>query len=91
MRIRWTRAAAEDMEQLARYLRENHPQYWQPTIRKIYSTIQSLKEWPNRGRVGGEGETRELLFPPLPYVAVYRVKAESIEVLRIYHGAQDRT
>jgi plasmid stabilization system protein ParE len=30
------------------------------------------------------------LFPPLPYVAVYRVKEQTIEVLRIHHGAQDR-
>jgi plasmid stabilization system protein ParE len=27
---------------------------------------------------------------PLPYIAVYRVKEQDIEVLRIYHAAQDR-
>ncbi|MGO8731915.1 MAG: type II toxin-antitoxin system RelE/ParE family toxin [Terriglobia bacterium] len=59
-------------------------------MRKVYAAIQSLKAWPNRGRVGREEGTRELLFPPLPYIAVYRVKEQSIEVLRIYHGAQDR-
>jgi plasmid stabilization system protein ParE len=56
----------------------------------MYAIIQSLKEWPHRDRVGREEGTRELLFPPLPYIAVYRVKEQSIEVLRIYHGAQDR-
>jgi len=30
------------------------------------------------------------LFPPLPYIAVYRVREQSIEVLRIYHGVQNR-
>ncbi len=59
-------------------------------MRKVYAAIQSLKEWPQRGRVGREEGARELLFPPLPYIAVYRVKEQSIEVLRIYHGAQDR-
>jgi plasmid stabilization system protein ParE len=34
--------------------------------------------------------SREVLFPPLPYVAVYRRQAETIEVLRIWHAAQDR-
>jgi toxin ParE1/3/4 len=56
----------------------------------MYAAIQFLKEWPHRGRVGREEGTRELLFPPLPYIAVYRVKEQSIEVLRIYHGVQDR-
>jgi plasmid stabilization system protein ParE len=36
-------------------------------------------------------DTRELLFPPLPYIAVYRLKAETIEILRIRHAAQDRS
>ena len=59
-------------------------------MRKVYAAIQSLKEWPHRGRIGREEGTRELSFPPLPYVAAYRVLEHSIEVLRIYHGSQAR-
>ena len=59
-------------------------------MRKLYEAIRSLKQSPHRGRVGREEGTRELLFPPLPYVAVYRVTEQSIEVLRVYHAAQDR-
>jgi toxin ParE1/3/4 len=91
MLIRWTPAAAADLQHLSDYLKDHHPRYLQPTLRKLYAAIQSLKEWPHRGRAGREEGTRELLFPPLPYVAVYRVKEQSIEVLRIYHGAQDRS
>ncbi len=90
MRIRWTPSAAEDLQHISDYLKQHHPHYRQATIRKVYSAIQSLKEWPLCGRVGREDGTRELLFPPLPYVAVYRVREQSIEVLRIYHGAQER-
>ncbi len=71
------------------YLKEHHPQYREPTLRKMYATIQSLTQWPQRGRMGREEGTRELLFPPLPYLAAYRLKEQDIEVLRIYHGAQD--
>jgi len=59
-------------------------------MRKLYEAIRSLKRQPYSGRVGREDGTRELLFPPLPYIAVYRVEKQSIEVLRIYHAAQDR-
>lgn len=79
-----------DLEHISDYLKDRHPQYRQPTIRKLYEAIRSLKDWPYRGRLGREDGTRELLFPPLPYIAVYRVKDEGIEVLRIYHAAQDR-
>ena len=90
MRIRWTPAAARDLEHVSEYLKDHHPNYRRPTLRKLYAAIQSLKEWPHRGRVGLEEGTRELLFPPLPYLAVYRVKEQTIEVLRIYHTGQDR-
>jgi plasmid stabilization system protein ParE len=43
--------------------------------------------WPTRTR----GRHREILFPPTPYVAVYRVREQTIEVMRIYHAAQDRS
>jgi toxin ParE1/3/4 len=90
MRIRWTPAAAADLQNISDYLKEHHPHYRQPTMRKLYETIRSLKNSPHRGRPGREERTREILFPPLPYVAVYRVTEQTIEVLRIYHGAQER-
>lgn len=34
-------------------------------------------------------ERRELAFPPLPYIAVYRVTEDAVEISRIFHGAQD--
>jgi toxin ParE1/3/4 len=90
MRIRWTPAAAADLQRISDYLKERHPHYRQPTMRKLYEAIRSLKQSPQRGRTGREDGTRELLFPPTPYVAVYRVRQQTIEVMRVYHGAQDR-
>jgi plasmid stabilization system protein ParE len=70
MRIRWTPAAAADLERINNYLRVRHPLYRQPTMRKLHEAIRSLKEQPHRGRLGREDGTRELLFPPLPCCGV---------------------
>jgi toxin ParE1/3/4 len=90
MRIRWTPAAAADLQTISEYLKEHHPRYRDRTMRKLYETIRELNQWPARGRPGREEGTREILFSPTPYVAVYRVKDQTIEVLRIYHAAQDQ-
>jgi len=90
MHIRWTPAAAADLQGINDYLKLHHPGYRHSTMRKLYETIRALRLSPYRGRPGTEGGTREILFPPLPYVAVYRMKGEAVEILRIYHGAQDR-
>lgn len=90
MRIRWTPPAVADMQSISDYLKEHHPQYRQPAMRRLYDSIQALKDTPYRGRPGRIEGTREILFPPMPYIAVYRVHEQSIEVWRIYHTAQDR-
>ncbi|MGD1100573.1 MAG: hypothetical protein ABSA59_00790 [Terriglobia bacterium] len=43
MRIRWTPAAA-DLQRVSDYLKDHHPHYRQPTLRKVYAASQSLKE-----------------------------------------------
>ena len=58
-------------------------------MRKLYETIRSLRQSPHRGRPGSEEGTREIVFGPLPYIAVYQVKDDAVEISRIFHGAQD--
>ena len=47
MRIRWTAAAAADLEQIKDYLKERYPSFAQPTVLRLY---HSLKRTPYRGR-----------------------------------------
>jgi toxin ParE1/3/4 len=89
MRIRWTVPAADDLENIKNYLQRVYPHFAEPTVRTIYQRIRSLKAAPHQGRPGHRSGTRELPLTPLPYVVVYSVKPEAVEVLHIYHGAQD--
>ncbi|MBM3764218.1 MAG: type II toxin-antitoxin system RelE/ParE family toxin [Acidobacteria bacterium] len=88
MRIRWTAAAAEDLQQIGDYLLRNYPRFRQSTLKRNYSGIASLRSSPYRGRQGEILGTRELVFSPLPYAAVYRVGAATIEILRIRHTSK---
>jgi plasmid stabilization system protein ParE len=89
MRIRWTLPAADDLEDIKLYLDRHHPEYTEPTIRAIYERVRSLKLSPNRGRPGHRNGTRELAMTPLPYVIVYALRSDAVQILHIYHGAQD--
>ena len=74
MRIRWTPAAAADLERIKDYLEKHNPHWAQRTVLTLYQTIRSLRTMPHRGRVGREEGTRELVFTRLPYIAAYGVK-----------------
>jgi plasmid stabilization system protein ParE len=56
----------------------------------IYNGVTKLKEFPDLGRASSRViGWRELVFPPLPYIVVYRIHQDVIEIGRVYHGAQD--
>ena len=90
MRIRWTEPAAQDLYRIVYYIRRDNPEAARNVAKTIYDRCQSLTHSPNRGRKGTEPGTRELVFSPLPYIAVYRIKESVIEIMRIWHGAQSR-
>lgn len=90
MRIRWTVPAADDLANIKEYLQQQYPQFAERTVRSIYKRIRSLKASPWLGRPGSHGGTRELPLAPYPYIVIYRVTSEVVEILRIHHGAQNR-
>ncbi len=89
MEIRWSPEAADDLEQIGRRIAQNNPSAAGKTVKTLYDGITSLRKFPNMGRVGRLENSRELIFRNLPYIVVYRVSAEIIEISRIYHAAQD--
>jgi toxin ParE1/3/4 len=92
MNLRWTEEATTDLEQISHYIAEDNPEAALKTMRVIFSRIEELTTFPRRGRKGRVDGTLELVLSPLPYIAVYRVKSErdAVEILHVYHGAQDR-
>ncbi len=90
MKLRWTPEAAENLEYIYSYLCEHYPSFAESTVRALYKAVRSLRDLPERGRPGTLPATREFVLPRLPYIIVYRITEQAVEVLHIYHGAQDR-
>lgn len=88
MRVRWTTDAAADLERIGDYIAEDRPESARRVAQSVIERIRTLETFPSLGRVGRVQGTRELAFPPLPFVAIYEVREGQIVVLRILHGAQ---
>ena len=88
MELRWTDAAASDLEGISDYLFEQTPAHAERIVLEIYDSLPGLLQFPHRGRVGRKHGTRELVLSALPYLVVYSVSGELIHIVRILHGAQ---
>ena len=89
MQIRWSPEAADDFESAIRRILQDNPTNAQRVAQIIFDRIAALATFPNRGRAGRVEGTRELVIVPLPFIAVYRVKDEFVEIVRVIHGAQE--
>jgi len=89
MRLRWTIPAAEDLYNIVQHIQKDNPAAAAQVANTLYDGCGTLTKFPRRGRKARIEGTRELVFPDLPYIVVYKVYDEILEVLRIYHGAQD--
>jgi toxin ParE1/3/4 len=89
MLVRWTEPAVRDFTHICDYISA----HGSPTVARrvalaIYKSIDTLTDFPELGRTGRKADTRELVFSGLPYIAIYRIGENGIEVLRILHAAQ---
>ena len=89
MRLRWTTPAAQDLYNIVRRIQQDNPDAAAKIANTLYDGCGNLGNFARRGSKGRIEGTRELVFPRLPYIVVYRIQDQNLEILRIYHGAQD--
>jgi toxin ParE1/3/4 len=92
MLVRWTTLASDDLSRITRRIRQDSPAAAWKVAKTLYDSGVSLQTMPDRGRSGRIAGTREFVLAPFilaPFILVYRVKADAVEILRIYHSAQD--
>jgi len=89
MRVRWTRRALREQDQAFEWIVAENPAAAREVIDRIYAATRLLAEQPRMGRPGRISGTRELVVSRTPYIVVYRVGAESVDILAVIHHARD--
>lgn len=88
MQIRWLRIALKNLADEAECIALDSPNAAANVVIAITQAIDSLAKYPALGRPGRVAGTRELVVSGTPYIVPYRVRAGSVEILRIFHGAR---
>lgn len=89
MKVRWARTATQDLASIIRHIRHDNPRAAKRVKATISEELATLTTMPLRGRHGMVEGTREIVFAPLPYIAVYLVFRDEVQILRIRHAAQE--
>ena len=93
MNLEWSADALADLDRFASFLQDQHPRLAQIVAKEILRKSAALIEHPRMGKaIAGRDEYRELVMRVLGanYVFQYRLEAERLVVLRVFHGRETR-
>jgi len=89
LRLRWTRLAELDLDEIAEYIGQDSPAAAARVVLELIDQVEVLLPGhPAIGRPGRVLGTRELVVGNLPYIIAYRVRDKDVEILRVLHTSR---
>jgi plasmid stabilization system protein ParE len=80
--------ALRDLEQLHAYILEHDPVAADRMVAAVFDSVETLRQFPARGRPGRLPGTRELVVVGTPFLVPYRLEGERLEIVSVLHGAR---
>jgi toxin ParE1/3/4 len=85
----WSPEAIADLAALRACIEHDDPAAAQRVALHIIRNVETLlPNSPEMGRPGRVPGTRELVIPRTPYIGPYRLVGNTIQILRVFHGAR---
>ncbi len=89
MKLIWSPEAIDDLISVQQYIAKDDPRAAREVVLAITTLIEhQLPAFPHSGREGRVKDTLELVVPSLPFVIPYRIKQNTIEIVRVYHASR---
>jgi toxin ParE1/3/4 len=90
MIVRFSTAAQTDIQSIYDFIAQENPRIAARVVGAIEQSTLRLAMFPLSGRSGAVETTRELVVPRLPYIAVYRITTDTVEIIAVFHAAQNK-
>ncbi len=88
MRVRWLRKALRNLDDEATYIAADDTAAARLVVKRVLAAVAMLAKQPGLGRPGRVPGTRELIVAKTRYIVPYRVRGETVEVLRVFHTSR---
>jgi plasmid stabilization system protein ParE len=88
MRVRWLRIALRNLEAEASFIAEDDPVAARLVVQRVLAAVAMLAAQPALGRPGRVPNTRELVVLKTRYIVPYRMRGDTIEILRVFHTSR---
>ncbi len=88
MQIIWLKTALKNIDELAEYISQENSTAASQIVTTIELQVNLLATQPALGRSGRVLGTRELVISNTHYLVPYRIKNNTVEILRVFHTSR---
>ncbi len=88
MRVRWLQKALRNLDAEASYIAVDDDVAARLVVTRVLAAVEALADQPSLGRPGRVPGTRELVVQRTRYIVPYRIKGETVEILRVFHASR---
>jgi toxin ParE1/3/4 len=88
LRLQWLPKAIANRDAQIAYIANDNPLAAIMQGDLIAKQAGQLIQQPGMGRLGRQRDTRELVISKTPFIVIFRVKADRIEIIRLLHSSQ---
>ena len=88
MRVRWLRTALRNLDEEASFIAVDDSVAARLVVERLLEAVAQLAEQPGLGRPGRVHGTRELVVSKTRYIVPYRVRGDTVEILRVFHTSR---
>ena len=88
MRIEWLRKALRNLDDEATFIAADDPVAARLVVQRVLDAVAQLSEQPGLGRPGRVPGTRELVVLKTRYLVPYRMRGNTLEILRVFHTSR---
>ncbi|HZS48756.1 MAG TPA: type II toxin-antitoxin system RelE/ParE family toxin [Blastocatellia bacterium] len=88
MIVKWLQSALDNLDHISIFIAQDNPDAAKRVVAKIQQDIAIIASYPASGRQGRVPGTREMIVSGTPYIIIYRIHEQTVEILRVFHTKQ---
>lgn len=91
MRVRFLKRAVQDLINIEAYTREHSPRGAARVGERIRKRAYDLAQFPEQGTASEKAGVRQLYVAKTPYMRIYRIKRDEVQIITILHTSNRRS
>lgn len=90
MKVRFLKRAIRDLNRIEAYIRAESPSGAKRIGARLRKRAQDLAQFPFQGTQSVRHDLYQLYVTRTPYILIYRVRDDEVQILTIVHASQRR-